>query len=190
MLAKYSLLTKNWIARILGLVCKTKWLWFSVWLAWLGSHDSQSWFYWQDKQVLWSWCRFRLLVSLISGLRHFLVPKSSWTPKSVLPMKLFRPPKNWQERLALQSVAVQAVDWHADSGPLFSLLFSSFLRHNLFSKKECSDQKTHLAKVDGSAQKPRSTPFSRPRQPFWGPLAVILDFWGSHRRNGRIKKLI
>ena len=122
--------------------------------------------------MLWSWCRFRLLVSLISGLRHFLVPKSSWTPKSLLPMKLFRPPKNWHERLAPQSVAVQAVDWHADSRPLFSLLFSSFLRHNLFSKKECSDQKTYLAKVGRSAQNTRDTPLSRPQRPLtrgWSP---------------------
>ena len=40
---------------------------------------------------------------------------------------------------------------------------------------ECSDQKTYLAKVGQSAQKPRCTLLSRPRQPFWGPLAVILD---------------
>ena len=31
---------------------------------------------------------------------------------------------------------------------------------------ECSDQKTYLAKVDGSAQKPRGTHLSRPRRPF------------------------
>ena len=34
----------------------------------------------------------------------------------------------------------------------FPFLF--LLRHLLFSKKECSNQKTFLAKVDGSAQKP------------------------------------
>ena len=33
-------------------------------------------------------------------------------------------------------------------------------------------------------------PLSRTRRPFWGLLAAILDFWGSQRRNGRIKKLI
>ena len=31
-------------------------------------------------------------------------------------------------------------------------------------------------KVDWSTQKPRGTPLSRPRWPFWGPLAAILDF--------------
>ena len=77
------------------------------------------------------------------------------------------------ERSAFQPVAVQAVDWHVNSG-----------------SKECSDQKTYLAKVDGSSQKHRDTPSSRPCRPFWGPLTAILDFWGSHRRNGRIKKLI
>ena len=34
----------------------------------------------------------------------------------------------WHERSAFQSVGVQAVDWHDDSGPLYSLFFSySFL---------------------------------------------------------------
>ena len=32
---------------------------------------------------------------------------------------------NWHERSAFQSVAVQAVDWHDNSGPLFSLFFST-----------------------------------------------------------------
>ena len=36
--------------------------------------------------------------------------------------------------------------------------------------------KTYLEKVDGSAQKPRCTPLSRPPRPFWGPLVAILDF--------------
>ena len=27
-------------------------------------------------------------------------------------------------------------------------------------------------------------------KPFWAPLVAILDFWGSHRRNNWIKKLI
>ena len=41
------------------------------------------------------------------------------------------------------------------------------------------DQKTYLVKVDGSAQKPRIRPLSRPRRPFLGPLAAILDFKAS-----------
>ena len=53
-----------------------------------------------------------------------------------------------------------------------------FLRRDLFSQKECSDQKTYLAKVDGNAQKPRGRHLSRPPLPFWGPLAAILDFAG------------
>ena len=51
-------------------------------------------------------------------------------------------------------------------------------------------EKPNLAKVDGSAQKPRGIPLSRPHRPFWGRLAAILDFWGSHRQNDQIKKLI
>ena len=38
--------------------------------------------------------------------------------------------------------------------------------------------KTYLAKVARSAQKPRGRHLSRPRPPFWGPLAAILDFAG------------
>ena len=67
--------------------------------------------------------------------------------------------------------------------PLFSFFFFSpfflfLLRRDLFSQKECSDQKTYFAKVDGNAQKPRGRHLSRPPLPFWGPLAAILDFAG------------
>ena len=44
--------------------------------------------------------------------------------------------------------------------------------------KECSDQKTYFAKVAENAQKRRGRHLSRPRPPFWGPLAAILDFAG------------
>ena len=48
-----------------------------------------------------------------------------------------RPQVFWHEQSAFQSVAIQAVDWHDNSGPLFSLFFSSstflLLRHNFFS---------------------------------------------------------
>ena len=58
---------------------------------------------------------------------------------------------NRHEGSVFQSVGVQVVDWHEDSGLLFSLFFSSsFLRHNIFSQNECSNQKTYIAKVDGS----------------------------------------
>ena len=42
--------------------------------------------------------------------------------------------------------------------------------------KECSEQKTYLPKVDGSAQKPRGRHLTRPCRPFWSPLAAILYF--------------
>ena len=38
--------------------------------------------------------------------------------------------------------------------------------------------KTYLAKVAKNAQKSRVRHLSRPRRPFWGPLAAILDFAG------------
>ena len=40
------------------------------------------------------------------------------------------------------------------------------------------DQITYLVKVDWSPQKLRGRHPSRPRRPFWGPLAAILDFTG------------
>ena len=40
------------------------------------------------------------------------------------------------------------------------------------------DQKTYFAKADRSAQNVGVTSLSRPRWPFWGPLAAILDFAG------------
>ena len=36
----------------------------------------------------------------------------------------------------------------------------------------------YFAKVAKNAQKPRDKHLSRPRQPFWGPLAAILGFAG------------
>ena len=91
--------------------------------------------------------------------------------------------KYWHERSAFQSVAVQGVDWQRRWWPqktsLFSFFFFSFLFFSVttFSHRR-SAQKTYLAKVDGSAQKPKVRPLSRPRRPFWGPLAAILVFAG------------
>ena len=45
-------------------------------------------------------------------------------------------------------------------------------------EKECSDQKIYLEKVAKNAQKARGRHLSRPRRPFWGPLAAILGFAG------------
>ena len=38
--------------------------------------------------------------------------------------------------------------------------------------------KTYFVKVGRSAQKHRDRHLSRPRRPFWGPLAAILNFVG------------
>ena len=90
--------------------------------------------------------------------------------------------KSWHEQSAFQSVGVRAVDWQRQyvfiSFPPPSF-FPRFLPRVLFSQKECSYQKTYLAKVDGSAQKPESRHLSRPCWPFWGPVAAILDLAGS-----------
>ena len=75
------------------------------------------------------------------------------------------------ERSAFQSVSVQAVDWHNDSGPLFSLFFSPLF---FFIEGVLGSKNLLKAKVDGSAQKPRGTPLSRPRRPFWDPWQ---PFW-------------
>ena len=39
-------------------------------------------------------------------------------------------------------------------------------------------KKTYFAKIDRSSDKHWGNHLSRPRQPFWGPLAAILDFAG------------
>ena len=84
----------------------------------------------------------------------------------------------WHEWSALQSVAVRRSTGNDDSGHCFHHYFPPFffLHHDLFSKKECSDQKTYL--VNGSAQKPRVRRLSRPRRPFWVPLGANFDFPG------------
>ena len=71
----------------------------------------------------------------------------------------------------------QQLKWTAIFTIIFSLIFP-ILRCELFSKKECSDQRSYLAKVDQSAQYPRIGTLSRPRWPLCGPLAAILDFAG------------
>ena len=91
-------------------------------------------------------------------------------------------------RHSSRSVFRQRRYWTLKTTFFFS--FFSFLCCLLFSKKEGLDLKPYLAKVEGSAQKTRGTPLSRPQRPFWQPLAAIFDFWGSYRRNDRIKKPI
>ena len=54
----------------------------------------------------------------------------------------------------------------------FSVSPPSFLRRDLFSQRECSNQKPYLVQVDGIAQKPKTTHLS-------GPIAAILDFEGN-----------
>ena len=60
-------------------------------------------------------------------------------------------------------------------GPLAVIL--DLLGFHKRVKNESTNQKTYFAKNDGSAQKPRGTPIYRPHQPFWGPIAAILDFY-------------
>ena len=95
------------------------------------------------------------------------------------------------------AVVVRAVDcWQWRSGhyshqsflcffpPLFSSPLLPFLTERVLGSK------TYKAKVGWSAQKPGVHPFPDPIGHFGAPWQPILDFWGSHRRNGRIKKLI
>ena len=59
------------------------------------------------------------------------------------------------ERWSFQSVAIQAVDWHDDSGPLLSLFFSSsFLCHNLFSYRSAQIKKLVWRKLMGAPRNP------------------------------------
>ena len=89
-------------------------------------------------------------------------------------------PVFWHERTAFQRSAFRQLTAGNDvvatifilpflfPPPFFPRFF--ILRRDLFSQKECSDQKSYLAKVAQKALKPR--------RPFWGPLAAILDFAG------------
>ena len=92
-------------------------------------------------------------------------------------------PVGWRSggRLAMTLVATK------NNIILFSFIFSffSYLFSFLFSpvvyfshRRSVWITKMYLAKVDESALKPRGRPLSRLRQPFWDPLAAILDFAG------------
>ena len=72
-------------------------------------------------------------------------------------------------------------DVRATLNDLFFTFILLFFLRLIFSNKECLGLKTYLAKVDGSAQKPRGSPLSRPRRPFWGPLVANLDFAGGEQ---------
>ena len=50
--------------------------------------------------------------------------------------------------------------------------------YNLHMVQSAHIAMSYFAKVDRSAQKCRGRHLSSPRQPFLGPLAVILDFVG------------
>ena len=83
--------------------------------------------------------------------------------------------------ISARASALQAVPFSRSTGTaIFTIFFflHFLLRRDLFSSKECLDQKTYLANVDQSAQEPRIGPLSRPRRPFCGPLAAIMDFAG------------
>ena len=93
---------------------------------------------------------------IVDGFTHLYPPQSQdllkkrniKIIKTMVASKMLRAPTQLNtypillsaQAVAFQSVAVQAVDWHDDSGPLFSqflsfllLLFFFFLRHNIFS---------------------------------------------------------
>ena len=82
--------------------------------------------------------------------------------------------RNWHELAAFQrSLFGRSAAGNDVVATILISLFSSpfsvfFHRCYHFSQKECSDQKTYLAKVGRSAQKSRSTPLSRPGgRPFY-----------------------
>ena len=73
-----------------------------------------------------------------------------------------------------------AVDWQQLKWTaIFTIIFFSFFPHSPlrpFLKEGVLRSKNYFAKVDQSAQYPRNQTLSRPRRPFCGPLAAILDF--------------
>ena len=116
---------------------------------------------WSSEKA-WSWCNYSYLwqktVDIINwfGIRLNLFSKGS-------AQKPFQDPVSHFE-----------VPW------LLYWIFEVFIGGIIcFSWTACSNKTNYLAKVDGSAHKPRGKPLFRPCQPFWGPPAVILDEAGS-----------
>ena len=100
-------------------------------------------------------------------------PWFSWTPSSRTIWTFL----NWHEPWDYSwSLFRRSID-NAVSAPLFSPFFSIPFHRSpsqLFLKERLLGWKQNYGgKVDRSAQKS-----SRPRLPFWGPLAAILDFAG------------
>ena len=78
----------------------------------------------------------------------------------------------WHKRSAFQLVGIQAVDWHEESGLLFSLFFFSLLpllySVTTFSHRRSAQvQNTYLAKVDGGTFPDPVSNFGAPWRPFW-----------------------
>ena len=73
----------------------------------------------------------------------------------------------WHEWWAFQSIAVQAVDWHDDH---FHYSFPPLSQEGVLGSKNllCESCLEH--------PKSQGRHISKPRRPFWGPLAAILDF--------------
>ena len=85
----------------------------------------------------------------------------------------------WHEWLAFQLVTVQAVDWHYDSGPLFSLFFSTFLFFSFTTfpyKRSARIKKLIQQKLTGAPKNLGVHNFSIPIWALSGPQVAILDF--------------
>ena len=83
---------------------------------------------------------------------------------------------NRHERSALQSAAVQVVDWQWQLWTAFSTIF--FHHHDSLSQPFLIEQllclKILFCKSCQGTQKPRGELLSRPRRPFWGPWRPFL----------------
>ena len=123
---------------------------------------------------------------MLSGqiLPEQMLPGSvvSWDGPRYLPLKVRSKRTgfscNWHERSPFQLVAVQAVDWHDDSRPLFSLFFSLFFFSiTTFShKRRARIKKLILRKLTKGPKNLRVHPFPDPCGHFgatWRPIWIF-----------------
>ena len=96
------------------------------------------------------------------------------------------PPRwNWRERAAFQRSAFGRSTAGNDVVATIFIRLFLFFPPRFFSSPSrpfliegVLGSKNLFSKVAWNAQKPRGRHISRPRRPFWGPLAAILDFAG------------
>ena len=111
------------------------------------------------------------LIKLTVSKQHLIITGyiSVRQPEQKISKKVFKLSKNLMK---INLVVPGPLLYYIQCHPLKCLKITFFSPSYSFLIEGMLGSKTYLAKVDGSTQKPKV----RPRQPFWGLLAAILDF--------------